>query len=374
MLPPTSSPIPRSAPRAPTRRALFCAAAASLLPAARAAEPVPLADMHSHFGMISRFLPSAPLGEQMRRHRVALVAWKLVADGRWIRGSSAGIEQSREPAPGELRAFFDQSLGRMREKAAADGLRIVLGAADVDACVAGEPGVVLASEGADFLEGRIDGLSSAYERGLRHLQLVHYIATPVGDAQTREPRHQGLSAFGRELVVACQQRGLLVDLAHCGSEAVEQALALAKAPFVWSHGWVAETPGSWADSPGWRARRLSVAQARRIGEAGGVVGLWGLGLQRPDPPGSLGRDGWTVGGGDRHAYARELAALVERIGADHVAIGSDIEGVGRFWSVNDYGHLREVVELLEAMKLPAATIEKLAWRNYARVLKAALKA
>ncbi len=329
--------------------------------------------MHSHFGMISRFMPTAPLGEQMRRHRVALVAWKLVADGRWIRGSSAGIEQTRVPAPGELRAFFDQGLTRMRDKAAADGLRLVLGAADVDACIAGEAGIVLASEGADFLEGQLDGLASAYERGLRHLQLVHYIATPVGDPQTREPRHQGLSPFGRELLVACQQRGLLVDLAHCGTEAVDQALALAKAPFVWSHGWVADTPGSWADSPSWRARRLSVAQARRIAEGGGVVGLWALGLQRPDPLVSLGRDGWTAGGGDRRAYARELASLVDRIGAEHVAIGSDIEGLGRFWAVDDYGQLREVVELLEAMKLPASTIEKLAWRNYARVLKAALK-
>ena len=80
-----------------------------------------------------------------------------------------------------------------------------------------------------------------------------------------------------------------------------------------------------------------------------------------------------MGPRDTWAYAREIAKLVERIGADHVAFGTDIEGVGPNWSLNSYGDVRAVVGHLEEMKLPASAIERVACLNYARVLKAALK-
>jgi membrane dipeptidase len=76
--------------------------------------------------------------------------------------------------------------------------------------------------------------------------------------------------------------------------------------------------------------------------------------------------------GDRPAYAKELAKLVNLLGADHVAFGTDIAGLGDSWIVDNYGHVREVVQLLEAEKLSTATIEKVASGNYARVLRATL--
>lgn len=363
-----------------TRRRLLLAGAGALALPVRAAppvppvSPVPLADLHSHYGLLSRSPAGVKLGEHLREHRVALLCWKLVADRRWIGSAAGGIRQLRTPEPGELQRHFDTTLDTMRQAVAAHGLRPVLTAADVDACAAGDSGVVLASEGADFLEGRLDGLAAAHAKGLRHLQLVHYIANPVGDFQTREPRLGGLSPFGRELVQACNERRILVDLAHCTGAGVEQALAVAKAPLVWSHGWVADSEGQWQDEAGWMARRLSLAHARKIADGGGVVGLWGLGLARPDPAALLGKGGWTVRSGDRRAYARELASLVDRLGADHVAIGSDIEGLGPGWTVDHYGHVRDLVDTLADLRLPAETLEKLAWRNVARVLKAVLPA
>ena len=200
-----------------SRRRLLLAGASLLAagPAAlRAQQQVPIADMHSHYGLIARKIADSGLAEEIRAQRVALVAWKLVADGRWIRATSTGIEQRSEPRPGELARYFDEVLRSMRSYVAEQKLRLVLSAADVDACVAGEPGIVLASEGADFLEGRLEGLDAAHEKGLRHLQLVHYIRTPVGDFQTVAPTHGGLSEMGRKLVEACNAKGILVDLAH----------------------------------------------------------------------------------------------------------------------------------------------------------------
>ena len=65
--------------------------------------------------------------------------------------------------------------------------------------------------------------------------------------------------------------------------------------------------------------------------------------------------------------------LVNWLGAEHVGIGTDIEGVGTNWSVNDYAHVRSVVDALQNLKLPERAIEQVAGGNHARVLKAALK-
>lgn len=359
------------------RRLLLRAASAALALgplAARAASPVPIADMHSHYGMIARPMRGSGLAEDMRAQRVALVAWAMPSDLRWIRGTAAGVEQAREPAPGTLAPFFAEMLGRMRAYVAESGLKTVLTAADIDACVAGEAGVVLASEGADFLEGRVENLDAAYGQGLRHLQLVHYIGNPVGDYQTRPSRHGGLTDVGKRLVAACDAKGILVDLAHSPGTSIDQALAISKRPMVFSHGWVDRDEGRWQDAYGWQKRRLSLEHAKKIAERGGVVGLWGLGRGNPGAERTPGKGMWTVGKGDTAGYARELAHLVDWIGADHVAIGSDIEGVGPNWAVDDYAQVRRVVDALQAMKLPADAIEKVAYANYARVLRAALSA
>ncbi len=55
-------------------------------------------------------------------------------------------------------------------------------------------------------------------------------------------------------------------------------------------------------------------------------------------------------------------------------MGTDIEGVGRNWAVNSYAHVRTVVTALEEAKLGDSVIERVAYANYARVLKAALSA
>jgi membrane dipeptidase len=361
-----------------TRRSLLHAALPALVLgplAARGADlQVPIADMHSHFGIITRpTLPSAEFADELRAHRVALIVWALPSDLRWIRAVSTGIEQAREPVPGDLSAFFRERLGRMKAYVDRSGLRPVLASGDVDACLAGDSGVVLACEGADFLEGRVEGLGSFHAQGLRHLQLVHYIRNPIGDFQTVPPVHHGLSEVGKRLVEACNEHGILVDLAHCSAAAVDQALEIAKRPVVWSHSWVDQTGGRWQDRYGYLQRRLSLAQARKIADRGGVVGLWGLALTRPGPSSRPGQGNWTVARGDVRAYAAEIANLVDWLGAEHVGIGTDIEGMGAGWSVNDYGHVRSVVETLLEMKLPTGTVEKVACGNYARVLKAALK-
>jgi hypothetical protein len=65
-----------------------------------------------------------------------------------------GWQQSRQPAPGELWASFQQRLAGYEDKLKGWTLAKALTAADVDAALAGSPRVLLATEGANFLEGR----------------------------------------------------------------------------------------------------------------------------------------------------------------------------------------------------------------------------
>src|SRR5689334_22799976 len=144
------------------RRLLLQAMAGALAGAAwplRAQPRVPIADMHSHYGMITRRgMLDSGFAEDMRASGVALVAWKHVADGPWLRSTNTGIEQASTPRPGAPAAVFDQGIARMKRYLADKKLRTVLTRADVDASGAGDPGVVLASEGADFLEGKVERL------------------------------------------------------------------------------------------------------------------------------------------------------------------------------------------------------------------------
>ena len=112
--------------------------------------------------------------------------------------------------------FFNERLRQMQAYASAHKLRVVLTRADVDACVRGyangEAGVVLACEGADFLEGRVEELRLAYEQGLRHLQFANSLnaeKTAFARAALANLRGRDHLAAHLERVVFSDQRDTL---------------------------------------------------------------------------------------------------------------------------------------------------------------------
>jgi membrane dipeptidase len=245
----------------------------------------------------------------------------------------------------------------MREHLAGQGLKMVRGPADVALARGGDPHVVLGVEGASFVEGDIGNVKVAYDLGIRHLQLVHYIRSPLGDFQTEKPQHGGLTELGKQVVRECNRLGILVDLAHSTEATVNDALAISNAPVVWSHSSVLRTgKPSWAQ-PVWRARQLSLATAKRITQKGGVVGLWAL---RVDVGQSI------------EDYAHRLWEMADWLGEDHVAFGTDFNGLGDSAMMWNYADLRRVVEHWQRSKLPEQRIRKIATANYARVLSDAL--
>src|SRR5262252_4734362 len=140
------------------------------------------------------------------------------------------------------------------------------GAADLErARAAGRPAAVLAVEGGDFLEGRLDRVQQAYERGIRSIQLVHYRVNELGDIQTQPPRHGGVTPFGRDVVREMNRLGMLVDVAHATFDVARAAVDSASKPLVLSHT-VVDVPGL--------ARAVSREHARMVAQTGGVVGVF----------------------------------------------------------------------------------------------------
>ena len=343
------------------RRTLMLGAAAAIAaPVAglRAGDSsaIPIGDMHAHlFFSISRQPASVrPLGKLMGEGNASLVSWSIVGDQPWIRPTAQGLRQHGAPKSGAATKWFTDELARARKHAEQQKIKIARTPADLDLALKGEPHVVLSIEGASFLDDGIDGLKAAYDAGVRHIQLVHFVRNSIGDFQTEAPKHGGLTDFGRDVVREMQRIG---DLAHCTRAAVDHALAVAKVPLVWSHSSVARGASAGKARSMWQMRQLDMDQAKQIAAKGGVVGLWAL---RSDV-------GATV-----ESYGDRIIEMAGWLGDDHVAFGTDMNSLGNA-PVSSYGDLRRVVRHLER-KLSAERVRKIAIGNYARVLRQAMEA
>jgi membrane dipeptidase len=338
--------------------ALACPFAFAGVPAF-AGDPVYIADMHYHLLFIGANTPATkPLARTMAAGNATLVAWSLVGDLLWMQRTLRGLKQKGEPKRGEAVKFFKEELARIKAHLDDQKLKIVRTAADVELALKGEPHVVLATEGANFLDNDLSQLQAAYDLGIRHIQLVHYTRNTIGDFQTERPRHSGLTAFGKQAVEECNRLGILVDLAHATSDMVMQTLAVTKAPVVWSHSSVTPAGRPTYTLPVTQARQLGMDTAKAIAAKGGVVGLWAI---RSDV-------GQTV-----EAYADRLSEMADWLGEDHAAFGTDMNGISNP-VITGYADLRRVVEYWERSKMDERRIRKLAIENYARVLKQALAA
>jgi membrane dipeptidase len=329
---------------------------------ARAGDPIYLADMHRHLWFNRLQSGEArPLGPDMAEGNATLVAWALGADVHWIAKGPRGFVQTAVPLPGEGFGWFTRELARIKQHIAGQKLKAIENATDVTAALAGIPHVVLATEGSLYLEDDISRVQTAYDLGVRHIQLVHFTKNPIGDFQTERPEHNGLTDFGKRVISECNRLGILVDLAHATERAVDEALEISKAPVIWSHSSIASgaTP-DWT-MIGWKARQLTLKCAQRIARKGGVVGLW---TERVDV------------GKSTESYAERLLAMSDQIGEDHVGFGTDMSGDpfnDKDFMMTSYSDLRKVVDYWRNKGVNDKRMRKIAIGNYARVLQDALQ-
>jgi membrane dipeptidase len=211
--------------------------------------------------------------------------------------------------PGDAYDRFLQGLASMDRQLERNGMKRSLTPEDVRTAHKNrQPAVIQAVEGGHFLQGHLERVEEAYNRGLRHLGLLHDsdASVPLGDVYTNPPRFGGLTPFGTAVIKECNRLGILIDLAHANMQTTEAALKVTTRPVIVSHtGLDTQLGANPRMAEMMRPRLIGKEQAKVIANAGGLVGVW---THLADSPSD---------------YARNVRALVDVIGVDHVCIGTD---------------------------------------------------
>lgn len=223
----------------------------------------------------------------------------------------------------------------------------------------GTPAVLLGVEGADALGSDVDRVDAWAGSGVRSVGLVHLADNALGTTSlpwqryalpllpVRRPARPGLTALGVRVVRRCQERGVLVDVAHADSDTLLGVVAAASAPVVASH------TGARAlqDFP----RYLTDAELVAVAATGGLVGLWPFRHRRTGV-----RDVVEL-----VAHARHVADLV---GPGHLALGTDANGVPGVMDGFEDGNLARVAAALLEAGFSAPEVRGVLGGNALRVL------
>ncbi len=319
---------------------------------------VPTVDIHSHAGRVIPTRtggfdrPFTEMAAPMRAGGMDVVCLAVVADTPVTRIVNRQVHAVREPDAGELYAWSLGAYARARLLIEREDLTVVTDGASMRTAAGRRRSVIVASEGADFLEGRIDRVDEVYEQHrLRHLQLTHYRVNELGDIQTSNPVHGGLTAFGRAVVERCNRRGIVVDVAHAPMAMVRGVVDASTRPIVLSH-------TSLSAQPAPLSRLISPDHARLVASTGGVIGIW--------PPASRFPS--------MDAYAHGIAAMIDVVGVDHVGLGSDMLGLTGPAVFDSYAQLPALRLALHDTGFDRGEIARICGGNYARVFEAATAA
>jgi membrane dipeptidase len=258
-------------------------------------------DTHNHidvpFTAIEVPGPNIDLAGEMKLSGLSAISMTFAVDYQQL--TKAGDAYDR----------FMNGLASMDQQLKHNGMTRSLNLADLRAAhKKHQPTIIQSVEGGHFLEGHLERLEEAYGRGLRHLGLLHDsdASVPLGDVFTNPARWGGLTAFGADVIKECNRLGILIDLAHANRETVSAALKVASHPVIISHTGLETQLGQNPNMARMmRPRLISKQQAKIVADSGGVIGVW---THLADTP---------------LEYARNIRALVDVVGIDHVCIGTD---------------------------------------------------
>ena len=202
-------------------------------------------------------------------------------------------------------------------------------------------------EGGHQIGGSLAALRQFYRLGARYMTLAHFTNSDVADSATDDPKWNGLSPFGKTVVGEMNRMGMLVDLAHVSAKTMKDAIAVSKAPVIFSHssamaiadhprnvpddvlqllpanggvvmvnfysGYVSDAARKWNADEGAEEARLKALLVGRPKEREAALDAWKK--ANPEPPTTVGQ------------VADHIEHIVKMAGYDHVGIGGDLDGI-----------------------------------------------
>ncbi len=217
---------------------------------------------------------------------------------------------------------------------------------------------VMHMEGCEAIDGDLDNLDVFYAAGLRSLGPVwsrnNIFGHGVPFAFPMSPdTGAGLTDLGFELVRSCNRLGILIDLSHITEKGFWDVAKTSDQPLIASHS------NAHALTP--VARNLTDKQMDAIRESGGLVGLnYAVTMLRGD--------GLDHAATPLSEMIRHVNYMVERMGIDHVAIGSDFDGCTVPREIGDASGNQNLVAALKSEGYAGDDLAKLCRENWLRVL------
>ncbi len=217
---------------------------------------------------------------------------------------------------------------------------------------------VLHMEGCEAIDEDLDALEVFYAAGLRSLGPVWSRHNAFGHgvpfAYPMSPdTAPGLTDAGFELVKRCNELGILIDLAHITEKGFWDVAKTSDQPLIASHSNAHALTGV--------ARNLTDRQMDAIKESRGLAGLnYAVTMLRPDA-----RDDADTPLSD---MVRHIDYMVERMGIDCVALGSDFDGATVPAEIADAAGNQNLVAALKAAGYSEEELAKMCRENWLRVL------
>jgi membrane dipeptidase len=208
---------------------------------------------------------------------------------------------------------------------------------------------MLGMEGGHAIENSLGALRAFYDLGVRYMTLTHSANIDWADACCALPEHNGLTAFGREVVREMNRMGMLVDISHVAPSTMHDALDVTEAPVIFSH----SNARAVTDHP----RNIPDDVLRRMPRNGGVVMITFV-------PAFL-----TT---EREATMADVIRHIEHVrdlaGIDHVGIGGDYDGITQVVvGLEDVSTYPALFAELSRRGWSEADLRKLAGENAMRV-------
>ena len=258
----------------------------------------------------------------------------------------------------------------------------------------GKRAIYLAIENGYPIGNDLANIELFFNKGVRYITLVHSSNNDIADSatDTSGAEHNGLSAFGEEVVREMNRLGIMVDVSHASDDVFFDAIALSEAPIIATH--------SNARSVTEHQRNMSDEMLRLMAENGGVVQMTLLSSYlRDEPPNP-----------ERSAALEELRSSMKSVsemspeeraerrlafnqinekfptpsatvkhvvdhidhmvsiaGIDHVGIGCDFDGGGGIDGVFDASEVMNITIELVRRGYSEEDIEKIWGKNVMRV-------
>lgn len=249
----------------------------------------------------------------------------------------------------------------------------------------GKISLALGMENGTPIEGKLENLQHFYQRGIRYITLSHSESNHIADSSyDLRRRWNGLSPFGKELVVAMNNIGMMIDISHVSDAAFYQVMQLSKVPVIASHSSLRSyTPGF--------ERNMDDDMIKALAKNGGVVQInFGSSFvtMMANQYGALRKAAAKQAGvADDEAFELEFRKkhpypfatldtvldhidhVVKLVGINYVGIGSDYDGVGDSLPIGlkDVASYPNLIEGLLKRGYSEADIEKILSGNLLRV-------